>query len=102
MIVSLITRGVSILLGLVRSRKSSFQNWIKVFFMNSDALCMKKKHKTLKDLERILAHALLMIQELKPRVCDRCQGRINKPAHRFKLLLIKGREGAEDIDDKVR
>lgn len=62
---------------------------------------MKKKHKNLKDLERILARALLLIQELKPRVCDRCQGRFDKPAHRFKLLLIHSGEGANNVDDKV-
>ena len=62
---------------------------------------MKKKQRTLRDLERALGQALLMIQELKPRVCHRCNGRINKPAHRFELLLIKGREGDQNVHDKV-
>lgn len=63
---------------------------------------MKTKPKTMKDLERVLAEALLLIEEIKsaPRECVECS--LNKSSHRFKLFLVEGGQAVENLDDKVR
>ena len=63
---------------------------------------MKTKPKTMKDLERVLAEALLLVEEIKssPGECVECS--LNKRSHRFKLFLVEGGQAIENFDDKVR
>ena len=72
----------------------------KVFFLRADRLVMKIQ-KDFKDLERLLAAALLLIEEIKSRPCKCLNRRIDKPNQGPKLLLVKGGERRNNLNDKV-